>query len=44
MYATHIRVIMQDADGTRHVEELELSADNDTFNVVAIETIIKGAG
>lgn len=44
MDATHIRVITQDEDGTRHIEELQLSPDNDTFNVIAIETIIKGVG
>ena len=44
MYATHIRVITQDENGTRHVEELQLSADNVSFDVVSIETISKGVG
>lgn len=44
MYATHIRVITQDDAGTQHIEELQLSADNNIFNVIAIETIMKGVG
>ena len=44
MYATHIRVITQDEDGTRHVAELQLSTANESFDVVSIETISKGVG
>lgn len=44
MYATHIRVITKDEAGTLHVEELQLSTANESFDVVSIETISKGVG
>lgn len=44
MQATHIRVIWKNGDGTIEHEDLQLSADNETFDVVSIETLIKPEG
>ena len=44
MQANHIRVTWKNGDGTIEHEDLQLSADNEIFDVVSVETLIKQEG